>query len=650
MTVWQGDGHIRMGGVVVAFVVITVLALPASGGAAGGPIADVHADLNHDGVVSMHSPADQRLEHRRGAAAIVLPNLDDDANRCPRTNIERYSDRQLASCNDASDNRVDGRTDLADMAPIRVRAWQGAPAGTRAHIAARASQPRRARIFLRRGGAWKSVGSGGEIPVGELRRGPRLRMEARDVVRDRSRWNGSLHVVLRVQAGGHVATDSVRFRVAPVLFQDQTMPLERVFAAKGVTPGDEDDPEAANIKIPNVDEHARPIDERTFAELNRQGRAQYRQQWRAALKKSAPHVPFQLLPAVHGDRWMQDFYEPGYVSMPAPHGRQHTMTIVLRSATKNRGEANPPKGHLMREGSRIVYSRLRGPGIGVVQAYDAKRMRALKPHNKIDTMSSTGNFEAVPPFRNGGRSFPNGRMIWGAGHGRKPDPNFTRMLRAQGTQKPLVIDTSWLTVGHVDEFISFVPTNSPRGWTIAVEDPHAGIAFLKRLRAEGHGNEKVFRGLVRFGDNKHPFVRAARTVDSVLTDPKALEATRAAAHHIHSALAKVQRATGIPNKQIIRVPTFYARESDGFLGSEIPATVNGVPLKPGVFVAPRPHGPIIGGGDAFEKEIEKRFAEHGVRVRWVEDWYFAHLLLGEVHCTSNVLRDPRTARPWWLGH
>jgi protein-arginine deiminase len=498
---------------------------------------------------------------------------------------------------------------------------------------------------VHRAGTWKSLGSGGALSVGELRRGPRIRIEGRDAIRDRSRWNGNLRVVLRVQALGRAATDSVRFRVAPVLFQDHTMPLRRVFATKGIGPDDENE-EGFDLRTPTVDEP--PVGKHTPEELARQGREDYRREWRAALRRSAPHVPFELLPSVNSDRWMQDFYEPGYVSMPKPHGRRHTMTIVLRSATKNRGSDNPPPGHLLRAGSRIVFSKLRGPGVGVVQAYDAKRMRAFAPHNKIDTMSSTGNFEAIPPYRKGPKRFPNGRMIWGAGQGRRPDPHFLRMLRSQGTQRPLVVDSGWLSVGHVDEFLSFVPNHSHRGWTIAVEDPNAGIALLKRLQKEGNGGAKVFPGLFRIHGTDA--VHAARTVDDLLADSKVLDATHAAARHISGGLAKVQRATGIPDSQIIRVPTFYERDpEDGFLGSAIPATVNGVPLKPGVFAAPRPHGPIIDGHDPFQAEIEKRFAKHGVRVRWVEDWYYAHLLLGEVHCTSNVLRDPSTARPWWLG-
>jgi protein-arginine deiminase len=616
------------------------VALPGSAAAAGAPIADVLADLNHDGVVSA---ADERLKTNPRAAAIVLPNLDDNARRCPRIRLARFSDAQLAACNDASDNVVDGPRDLADMATLKVRAWPVAPAGTRVRISVLASQPRRARLFVLRRGVWKSVGSGGPLTVAELRRGPKLLLEARDIIRDRAVWDGSLRVVLRVQTGGRVATDMVRLRVAPVLFENQTMPLERVFAASNVGPGDNVDSESLGTPIPNVDEHNRPIDQRTFETLNLQGLAAYRRQWRAALSR-VPDVRFDLLASVNGDRWMQDFFEPAYVSMPGPHGSQHTITLLLRSATRNRDVANPPAGHLLRQGSRLVFSQLRGPGVGVVQAFDAARMRRLNLHGNVDTMSSTGNFEAIPPYSHGRARFPNGRMIWGSGGRRTPDPTFTRMLRAQGTQRPVVIDTSWLAVGHIDEIMSFVPIKSRRGWTIAVEDPRAGIRLLQRLRAAGDGGARMFAGLARYGPAG--IVRAARTVDSLLADPQEMEATRAAARHIDRALATVERATGVRDSEVIRVPTLYEPES-GALVSSLPATVNGVPLRPGEFAAPRPHGPIVGGHDAFEAEIERQFAKHGVRLRWIEDWYYAHIVLGEVHCTSNVLRDPNASTPWW---
>src|SRR3954447_9010184 len=148
-----------------------LLIAPSAFGASHAPIAGVRADLNHDGVVSTGSTAaDQRLESTRGAAAIVLPNLDDDARRCPRKRLKRFTDRQLATCNDASDNVVDGRKDLADMAKLRVHRWRRAPAGTRARIKVRASEPRRARLFVRRSGAWRSLGSRGRLTARQLRR------------------------------------------------------------------------------------------------------------------------------------------------------------------------------------------------------------------------------------------------------------------------------------------------------------------------------------------------------------------------------------------------------------------------------------------------------------------------------------------------
>ncbi len=471
-------------------------------------------------------------------------------------------------------------------------------------------------------------------------------LEGLDIVRDRAVWDGGLRVVVRVQARGRVATSFVRFRMAPVLFENNTMPLEWVFAMSDTGPADNTDAESTGDRIPNVDENDRPIDQRTFATLDAQGRAAYRRQWRAALGAVTPHVRLDLLPAINGDRWMQDFYQPAYVSMPGPHGTPITITLLLRSATKNRDTVNPPAGHLLRNGSRILFSELRGPGVGVVQAYDPARMRRLNlrvPDN-VDTMSSTGNFEAIPPYSHGRARFPNGRMIWGAGGRRAPDPGFIRMLRAQGMQKPLVVDTSWLEVGHVDEIVSFVPNNSRRGWTIAVEDPLAGIRLLKRLRATGHGSARLFAGLARYSSTG--IVRAARTVDSLLADSQEMAATRAAARHIDRVLATLERATGVRDIQVIRAPTLYEK-SGGFLTSAVRATVNGVALRRGEFAAPRPHGPIVDGRDVFEADIERQFLQQGVRVRSIEDWYYAHIVAGEVHCTSNTLQDPSATTPWW---
>lgn len=52
--------------------------------------------------------------------------------------------------------------------------------------------------------------------------------------------------------------------------------------------------------------------------------------------------------------------------------------------------------------------------------------------------------------------------------------------------------------------------------------------------------------------------------------------------------------------------------------------------------------------DLFELYAEAVAAELGLRIRWVDSWFY-HIRFGEIHCGSNVLRRPRVGRrnAWW---
>ena len=58
------------------------------------------------------------------AGALVLPNLDDDAGRCPaywrRLLKAKVTLNALIDCSDAATPGVDGPADRADMAPLDV--------------------------------------------------------------------------------------------------------------------------------------------------------------------------------------------------------------------------------------------------------------------------------------------------------------------------------------------------------------------------------------------------------------------------------------------------------------------------------------------------------------------------------------------------
>jgi protein-arginine deiminase len=51
------------------------------------------------------------------------------------------------------------------------------------------------------------------------------------------------------------------------------------------------------------------------------------------------------------------------------------------------------------------------------------------------------------------------------------EPHIIPYLRAQEVQDLILLDAAWLWVGHVDEFVQFLPVESQRGWGVVVARP-----------------------------------------------------------------------------------------------------------------------------------------------------------------------------------
>ncbi|WP_404800205.1 protein-arginine deiminase family protein [Actinomadura algeriensis] len=52
----------------------------------------------------------------------------------------------------------------------------------------------------------------------------------------------------------------------------------------------------------------------------------------------------------------------------------------------------------------------------------------------------------------------------------------------------------------------------------------------------------------------------------------------------------------------------------------------------------------------FQRTTEDALRRVGVRVHWVEDWYYSHHVGtagGSVHCVTNVQRNLSGTTPWW---
>jgi protein-arginine deiminase len=57
----------------------------------------------------------------------------------------------------------------------------------------------------------------------------------------------------------------------------------------------------------------------------------------------------------------------------------------------------------------------------------------------------------------------------------------------QDVQNTLFLETGWLRVGHVDEFVQFLPYENDLGFTIGIASPRAALEILYSAQSNGHG-------------------------------------------------------------------------------------------------------------------------------------------------------------------
>ncbi|MGW7681210.1 protein-arginine deiminase family protein [Kribbella sp. NPDC054772] len=563
------------------------------------PAARLTADVNRDGLLT-HADDAGKGTWTDSRGAIFLPNLDDDEHRCTVDPADlnapgRAVDDKLAACNDSADDRINGPRDAADLAPLAIDAQRNLSDSATGNVTI--TPANKARGFAN----GRPVST---LTAQDLRRGVRLQLEGRDIVRDPARWDGQITVTLSVTDRGQTSTDAVRMRVAPLMLQNDLQPAQTVLAGKpakgqgwwGKTPTHE------------------PGEWQPFAKTLRQ----------ATMSAGARMKFVQGTPEGWQDMWLQDTFEPATASMPAV-GSAHTMRILIRSGNV----WDLPDTDTPRPAGRLLYRDLRGPDVGIVQELADKASPGLD-----DLLNMGGNIESLPPYA----GYPHGRIVYGSGE-RHPDPAFITMVTSQGYQPPVVIDTSWLMVGHPDETTHVVRANNARGWTLAVADPRLAFRLLRDVQRRGGGGQHLF------ADTNSPH---KPTVDEVLSAGQA--DNEAAARHIDDQLEILLKATGLRADEVVRLPVAFNKVPGyGLLTALTPGLVNGLSLTEHQFAAPDPHGPRLNGRDVFRQATERALAHNGVRVHWVENFAWSHLGGGEVHCATNALRDTRGATPWWSG-
>ncbi len=313
------------------------------------------------------------------------------------------------------------------------------------------------------------------------------------------------------------------------------------------------------------------------------------------------------------DQWMQDTIQPGIFAFPTAVRREQARAslIGLRSRTS---------------AARLdhqVARRLRRHGVLTITAG--------VPRENTRWIDGYGNLESTPPHTNRhGTKYPYGRVIVGKQRELTMHPDVMKFLEAQGLQwPPIVADTSWLAIGHVDEVVNFVPANTEAGFKVLLPSPKAARDMLARLLASGLELAPVFAGTENEMTLGTPRMTIAESSENLAIDQA-----------VTRLLKQLKTELNLGDSDFVMLPALFQRGI-----AVIPNPVNSM-LVNGVLLVAEPRGPRQNAKDAFENAIRAALTGCDVRLVFIDSWNAYHTSAGEIHCGTNTfrrLRDPA----WW---
>ncbi|XP_053864811.1 protein-arginine deiminase type-1-like [Malaclemys terrapin pileata] len=378
-----------------------------------------------------------------------------------------------------------------------------------------------------------------------------------------------------------IFTDTVVFRVAPWIMTPNTLQPLEVFVCS--------------------------------MERDSNSNADFLEAMRALVRKA--NCKLTICPEVENqhDRWIQDEIEFGYVEAP------HKTFPVVFDSPRDRGLKD------------FAFQRILGPDFGYVTR--------VPPRGHVSSLDSFGNLDVSPPVTVQGKTYPLGRILIGSSLPRSGGRRMTKAVRdflyAQKVQPPVELYSDWLSVGHVDEFLSFVPAPDRKGFRLLLASPDACYKLFKEKQREGHGSAAQFAGL----ENVQTI-----TIDEMLAD----ETLRSDSEYVQSCIDwnrhTLKEELGLTEQDIIDIPQLFVLNSsraDAFF----PDMVNMIVLGKHLGI-PKPFGPIVDGRCCLEENVRSLLEPLGLVCIFINDFFTYHTLSGEIHCGTNVIRKPFSFK-WW---
>jgi D-alanyl-D-alanine carboxypeptidase (penicillin-binding protein 5/6) len=476
---------------------------------------------------------------------------------------------------DADDDEVNGPADARDLTPLAITV---ADPGVVAVRLDGGGAP--LRFFVAAAGGWRRVGAGvAEIPwpapaadggpegAGTTVRTMELAIEGKAWAGPE--WDGAAELrVTSLDTAGQVrATAVLPVRAVPVELLPATVPPREVFVASG------------------------RYDNEPF--LTRLGEL---------LEPTG--VPLTVHPAdAWQEMWMQDTMEIGLAQVPGG-----------------------PWMHVVLDGLRGVDpfpAALLGPDTAVVRTAAPRDLSGGD-----DWADWYGNLEVSPPTDR----HPRGLIVYGRNRltGTTFHPDVVAFLAAQRRQEPVWIDTSWLTIKHVDEIVSFLPGRDGRG-VVLVADPDEGLALADDARlsdADREANRRIASALRATLVGGEPG-RAGRT----RSDPR-------------EDVGGLLGLLGWGEDRVVRLPLVFRVPEGGLLPDG--GVTNAVPVWSNPINSLLVGDLLICGSadmpEAVRAICRERLTAAGVpRIEFIDDAGY-HRKGGNVHCATNARRGPGEAR------
>jgi protein-arginine deiminase len=274
----------------------------------------------------------------------------------------------------------------------------------------------------------------------------------------------------------------------------------------------------------------------------------------------------------------------------------------------------------------------------------ANWIRGIWGSGTAESGDSFGNLEVSPPVTVDGVEYPFGRIYFGNLEHGKLNDELAGFLEEQEIQKPFTIDTSWLCVGHVDEFISFIPdTSAPKGFRMLYADTRVGYEWVSSF--DSNINLSLYsqaHGVSTMGE-----LASDSSIKSINE--------RLQTDVLDPILDKLKEELALDDEDILLFPSIFEESSgcrgNGNMVALIPGTVNLIVAWKDQDTAqlfmPDPFLRASSSSQSDDPFIAaaRKLLPSTVETYFLDDWQDYHQGRGEVHCGSNVVRTP--SGPWW---